>query len=163
MSSRFGMADLPLDLTGEGQPAGRDPVRELFQRALGQCLTRGAITSRVAGLDLAGRDIDPPPFSSTAAVADQLARRLPGSGETEAVNDVVQAPLEELQQFFAGRPLPASRPLQNIWRTAARRCRKSGALSAFRAAGSGTPRRASALCRAGPARRSAGVKAHFSV
>src|SRR5690606_28466551 len=56
----------------------------------------------VAGLDRVRRQVDRLAVDGHAAVADQLAGGRAGDRETHAVDDVVQAGLEELQQILAG-------------------------------------------------------------
>src|SRR5690606_34541813 len=77
---------------------------KLLLRLLGQ-------RDRVARLDLVGRQVDQLAVHGHAAVADQLARGRAGDGEAHAVDDVVQAGLQHLQEVLAGVALAGRRLL----------------------------------------------------
>src|SRR4051794_5171448 len=55
----------------------------------------------VVGLDLVARDVDAAAVDREVAVADELARLRAGGGETEPVDDVVEARLEDPEQVLA--------------------------------------------------------------
>ena len=57
---------------------------------------------RVTGLDLVGRQVYRLAIDQDATVRHQLARGRAGDRETHAVDDVVQASFQQLQQVLAG-------------------------------------------------------------
>src|SRR5690606_7483189 len=79
-------------LRGDGQ-------RLLHAELLLRLLRQG---DRVTGLDLVRRQVHELAVDGHAAVADQLARGRAGHGEAHAVDDVVQAGLQHLQEVLAG-------------------------------------------------------------
>ncbi len=66
-------------------------------------LTLGALgqRNRVTGLHLVRREVHGLAVDQDAAVADELTSLRAGNGETHAVDHVVQAGLEDLQQVLA--------------------------------------------------------------
>src|SRR5690606_11915003 len=82
---------------------GSDVQRFLHAKLLLGALGQG---DRVAGLDLVRGQVDRVAVDRDAAVRDQLARGRAGDGEAHAVDDVVEAGFEQLQQVLAGVALP---------------------------------------------------------
>ena len=108
-----------------GDPAGhlagveRQPFRhaaslDLFERVLDRRVLRARAVHahRVAGLDLIRRHVDLAAVHQEVAVAHELPRLRPRGREAEAVDDVVHAPLEQLQQRLAGDAAGAVRHLE---------------------------------------------------
>src|SRR4029079_6090449 len=60
----------------------------------------------VAGLQLEGRDVGRDAIHGEVAVADELTSLRPGAGEAHAVDDAVEAELEEPEKALAGHPGP---------------------------------------------------------
>ncbi|BAF58528.1 hypothetical protein PTH_0348 [Pelotomaculum thermopropionicum SI] len=56
----------------------------------------------IAGLDQVRGDVNPPAVYGKVAVPDQLPGFVPGSPQAQAVNNVVQAPLQKPKQVFTG-------------------------------------------------------------
>src|SRR6476646_10466500 len=83
----------------DGMAASHDERRHL-QRLL-------AHVDDVVLADLERRDVDLAAVDPEVAVHDQLAGVAAGAGEAGAVDDVVQAALEQLEQVVTGLALPA--------------------------------------------------------
>src|SRR5262245_49254983 len=107
--------DAPAHRAGvEREPVGDTAALDLFHRVLdGRVLrARGAHADDVTGLHRVRRDVDLLAVHREVPVAHQLPRLRPRGREAQAVDHVVHAPLEQLQQRLAGDAARALRHLE---------------------------------------------------
>src|SRR5262245_13744957 len=98
-------ADLCRHLGGvERQPLGHAAALHFFHRMDDRGVLAAALSHRhhVARLDRERRDVHLAAVHGEVAVAYELARLRPRRREAQAIGDVVQPPLEQLQQRLAG-------------------------------------------------------------
>src|SRR6185436_16333827 len=101
------------DTAREGAAVERQPLRNaaalhFFHRVGNRRILAAALANAddVAGTHLVGRNVDLLAVDGEVAVAHELARLRPRRREAEPVDDVVEPPLELLQEQFAGDALP---------------------------------------------------------
>ncbi len=102
-------ADIPLGV--ERQPLRHAAALHFLERVHDRGVLAAALPHRhdVARLHRERRDVHLAAVHREVAVAHELPRLRPRRGEAEAVGDVVEPPLEQLQQRLAG---DAARPLR---------------------------------------------------
>ena len=98
----------------EQEPLGNAAALHFFHRVhdRGVLRARAAHRDDVARLDRVGRDVHLPAVDQEVAVAHELPRLRARGREAEPVDDVVEPPLEQLQQRLAGDAARAIRHLE---------------------------------------------------